>query len=84
MIYLQEQSIIHRDVAARNMLTTIIEGKYFVKVSDFGLSRLVQDDTYYSQDKNVPIKWCAPEVLEKGRYSHQSDVWAFGIVLWVK
>ncbi len=25
---------------------------------------------------------CAPEVLEYGKYSSKSDVWAFGILLW--
>ena len=30
----------------------------------------------------MPIRWMAPESIVDGRYSHKTDVWAFGIVLW--
>jgi len=49
---------------------------------DFGLSRQVESNYYSSSDKNIPVKWCAPEVLNYGHYSSKSDVWAFGVLLW--
>lgn len=30
----------------------------------------------------MPVRWMAPESLVDGKYSHKSDVWAFGILLW--
>ena len=30
----------------------------------------------------MPVRWCAPEVLESRLFSVKSDVWAFGVVLW--
>jgi fibroblast growth factor receptor 2 len=27
-------------------------------------------------------RWCAPEVIQKRKYSTQSDVWAFGMTMW--
>jgi hypothetical protein len=32
--------------------------------------------------KRVPVKWTAPECLEKGLYSFSSEMWSFGIALW--
>ena len=28
------------------------------------------------------MRWCAPEVLEQGKYSFASDVWAYGVLLY--
>lgn len=51
--------------------------------TDFGMSRAVGHNEYYTtDDKSIPVKWCAPEVLEYGKFSTQSDCWAFGVVLW--
>jgi serine/threonine protein kinase len=30
----------------------------------------------------LPIRWMAPEALQYHIYSPETDVWAFGIVLW--
>jgi serine/threonine protein kinase len=44
MSYLHEKNIIHRDLALRNIL---IMSKTICKISDFGLSRVVEENTYY-------------------------------------
>ena len=34
------------------------------QIADFGMSRDLQDESYYiSQSKKIPIKWTAPEVI---------------------
>jgi len=55
-----------------------------VKVSDFGMSKvLAQSDAYdASQRKKFPIRWSAPEVLRSRRIERASDVWSFGVVMW--
>ena len=30
----------------------------------------------------VPLRWLSKEVLNEGKYSHESDVYAFGVTLW--
>src|SRR4051812_35751092 len=83
MQYLEQQQIIHRDLALRNLLVTVHdEHKYLVKVADFGLSRSVDKGYYQSNDKTIPYRWCAPEIFDQGVYTAKSDVWAFGVMLW--
>uniref|UniRef100_A0A8C4W9N2 Tyrosine-protein kinase n=1 Tax=Gopherus evgoodei TaxID=1825980 RepID=A0A8C4W9N2_9SAUR len=81
MEYLESKHCIHRDLAARNCLVT---EKNSLKISDFGMSREEEDGIYASTGgmKQIPVKWTAPEALNYGRYSSESDVWSFGILLW--
>uniref|UniRef100_A0A671URF7 Tyrosine-protein kinase n=1 Tax=Sparus aurata TaxID=8175 RepID=A0A671URF7_SPAAU len=81
MEYLESKKCIHRDLAARNCL---VAEHNVVKISDFGMSRQ-QDDGVYSTEgglRQIPVKWTAPEALNYGRYTTQSDVWSFGVLLW--
>ncbi|XP_066134874.1 fibroblast growth factor receptor 3 isoform X2 [Saccopteryx bilineata] len=81
MEYLASQKCIHRDLAARNVLVT--EDKV-MKIADFGLARDVHNLDYYKKTTNgrLPVKWMAPEALFDRVYTHQSDVWSFGVLLW--
>ncbi|RUS74549.1 hypothetical protein EGW08_017697 [Elysia chlorotica] len=80
MAYLEARMFIHRDLAARNCL---VGEANLVKVADFGLARLMKDDTYTAHaGAKFPIKWTAPEGLAFNRFSTRSDVWAFGVLLW--
>ncbi|KAJ3588707.1 hypothetical protein NHX12_009561 [Muraenolepis orangiensis] len=82
MKYLSDMSYVHRDLAARNILVnTGLE----CKVSDFGLSRVLEDDpegTYTTSGGKIPIRWTAPEAIAYRKFTSASDVWSFGIVMW--
>ncbi|XP_069758528.1 tyrosine-protein kinase Fes/Fps isoform X2 [Narcine bancroftii] len=81
MAYLESKHCIHRDLAARNCL---VSEKNVLKISDFGMSREEEDGVYSSTGgmKQIPIKWTAPEALNYGRYTTESDIWSFGVLLW--
>ncbi|CAM9655338.1 unnamed protein product [Lampetra planeri] len=78
--YLESKKIVHRDIAARNVLVSSAD---CVKLADFGLSRHMEDDTYYKASKGkLPIKWMAPESINFRRFTSASDVWMFGVCMW--
>uniref|UniRef100_A0A8C2MB32 Fibroblast growth factor receptor n=1 Tax=Cricetulus griseus TaxID=10029 RepID=A0A8C2MB32_CRIGR len=72
---------IHRDLAARNVLVT---ENNVMKIADFGLARDINNIDYYKKTTNgrLPVKWMAPEALFDRVYTHQSDVWSFGVLMW--
>ncbi|XP_051955369.1 fibroblast growth factor receptor 4-like isoform X2 [Xyrauchen texanus] len=81
MEYLASKRCIHRDLAARNILVT---EDNVMKIADFGLARGVHQIDYYKKTTNgrLPVKWMAPEALFDRVYTHQSDVWSFGVLMW--
>ncbi|CAL8318162.1 unnamed protein product [Lota lota] len=81
MAYLSERKFVHRDLATRNCL---VGEEMVVKIADFGLSRNIYSADYYKADENdaIPIRWMPPESIFYNRYTSESDVWAYGVVLW--
>lgn len=82
MEFLSLKSVVHRDVACRNVL---LADDLVVKIADFGLTRIVDGQSpYYHRSSTdlLPIRWMAPESLADNKYSTKSDVWSFGILMW--
>ena len=77
--YIAAIRIVHRDVATRNVL---LDATMTAKVSDFGMATALQEDGkgYIRADELLALRWCAVEVIKEGKYSVQSDVWAFGVL----
>uniref|UniRef100_A0A6I8SVK8 Ephrin type-A receptor 6 n=1 Tax=Xenopus tropicalis TaxID=8364 RepID=A0A6I8SVK8_XENTR len=82
MKYLSDMGYVHRDLAARNIL---VNSNLVCKVSDFGLSRVLEDDpdaAYTTTGGKIPIRWTAPEAIAFRKFSSASDAWSYGIVMW--
>ncbi|XP_004343688.2 tyrosine-protein kinase transforming protein SEA [Capsaspora owczarzaki ATCC 30864] len=79
--YLAGLRFVHRDIAARNCL---VGADLVVKISDFGLSRELEEQNYYRMQTRgaLPVRWMAPEFLLFRKSSPASDVWAFGVLMW--
>ncbi|KAG5892980.1 hypothetical protein JTB14_015024 [Gonioctena quinquepunctata] len=81
MKYLASQRFVHRDLACRNCL--VAEGPV-VKIADFGMSRDVYTCDYYKigGSRLLPVRWMSPESVVYGRFTLESDIWSYGVVLW--
>ncbi|XP_039603910.1 ephrin type-A receptor 7 isoform X3 [Polypterus senegalus] len=82
MRYLSDMGYVHRDLAARNIL---VNSNLVCKVSDFGLSRVIEDDpeaVYTTSGGKIPVRWTAPEAIQYRKFTSASDVWSYGIVMW--
>jgi len=84
MRHLHKHNIVHRDLAARNILLSQVNlADAQPKISDFGMSRVLQQDIEArTMNKIGPIRWMAPESIEQQVYSKKSDVWMFGILVY--
>uniref|UniRef100_A0AAY4BJC1 receptor protein-tyrosine kinase n=1 Tax=Denticeps clupeoides TaxID=299321 RepID=A0AAY4BJC1_9TELE len=81
MNYLEERHLVHRDLAARNVL---VKTPQHIRITDFGLAKLLSADEkeYQADGGKVPIKWMALESILHRKYTHQSDVWSYGVTVW--
>ncbi|XP_027858165.1 receptor tyrosine-protein kinase erbB-3a [Xiphophorus couchianus] len=81
MNYLEENRIVHRNLAARNVL---LNNNFTAQISDYGVADLLYDDkkNFFNEGKTPIIKWMALESILFRRYTHQSDVWSYGVTVW--
>lgn len=78
--HLHDEGLVHRDVAARNIL--IADG-WVAKMSDFGMARMydIASNQGFTNSNVGPLRWMAPESIYERKYSPQSDIWMFGCTL---
>ncbi|KAL1918387.1 uncharacterized protein VTP21DRAFT_3047 [Calcarisporiella thermophila] len=81
--YLHERDIIHRDIKGAN---TLVDNKGRVKISDFGISKKMEDDLISVSGASRPSLqgsafWMAPEAVKQTQYTCKADIWSLGCLV---
>ncbi|KAI3385159.1 hypothetical protein SNEBB_000040 [Seison nebaliae] len=84
--YLHKRGISHRDLKPENiLLKSPTTARTTVKVTDFGLSKFVDESSMLKTFCGTP-NYLAPEILQSkghGTYSHKVDLWSLGVILFI-
>ncbi|XP_070695793.1 calcium/calmodulin-dependent protein kinase IGb [Pempheris klunzingeri] len=79
--YLHQNGIVHRDLKPENILYYSQDEKSKVMISDFGLSKMIENDIM-STACGTP-GYVAPEVLAQKPYSKAVDCWSIGVITYI-
>ena len=84
---MKEKNIIHRDLKPSNILLSLNKSqinKISFKISDFGLSKLLDESKINNMSINGTPITMAPEVLkgENDLICDKSDIWSLGIIIY--
>ena len=83
MKYLKDKGYVHQDLRARNCL---VFKDLQVKVANFGLHWAKPDQNFFvmspEEKQDFPVRWLPPEVVLYGEFTHPSDVWSYGVLVW--
>ncbi len=72
-----KNNILHRDLKLPN----ILKNNGYLKIADFGFSRLLNSDDLASTMLGSPLNM-APEVLSGIDYDNKADIWSIGTVFY--
>ncbi|KAM3419032.1 hypothetical protein BST61_g4987 [Cercospora zeina] len=70
--------ILHRDLKPENVF---LGENNSVKLGDFGLSKIIASHDFASTYVGTPF-YMSPEICAAERYSHHSDIWSMGCIIY--
>lgn len=80
--YLHGMNIVHRDLKPENLLFADEKTTSDIMVTDFGLAKLVDDETALKTACGTP-NYVAPEILLQKGYGKEVDVWSLGVIVFI-
>jgi serine/threonine protein kinase len=83
IVFLHKNRIIHRDLKSQNILIDREDGIWVPKITDFGLSRQVtQDSTGTNSVVGISFAYAAPEQIQNRAIQQNVDLWAAGVIIY--
>jgi serine/threonine protein kinase len=83
IVFLHKNRIIHRDLKSQNILIDREDGIWVPKITDFGLSRQVtQDSTGTNSVVGITFVYAAPEQIQNRPIQQNVDLWAAGVIIY--
>jgi len=80
MEHLSSLHYIHKDIAAHNI---IVSHNLNVKLSNLKIVNGVHSANYFLiHNKMLPIRWLPPESITYNKFSFETDIYSFGVLLW--
>lgn len=80
LVFLHSSNVIHHDLKIENF---VIGLKGRVKIADFGLARILENE----DDKQFLVAgttyYLAPEIIQKEPHSYEVDIWAMGVAAFI-
>lgn len=80
-IVCHEFGVVHRDLKPENLLFSSPEPDAIVKISDFGLAKVISDELMTTACGTPG--YVAPEILIGKGYDLAVDYWSIGVILYV-
>lgn len=77
-VHANDPCIVHGNLRPTNIL---LDAKFVSKISDFGVHLLISQDENSNNDDPEASIYVAPECIDKGQLTIESDVYSFGIIL---
>jgi serine/threonine-protein kinase len=74
-----EKNVVHKDIKSQNIL---LDAERNVKITDFGIADVMDDDVTRTQSLMGTPQYIAPEILNREILTAQSDLYSVGILMY--
>lgn len=81
--YCHEMNVVHRDLKPENLLYKSKSADAKIKIADFGLAKLLSDESMMMKTACGTPGYVAPEILESKAYNSKVDMWSLGVILYI-
>ncbi|MGL5020491.1 MAG: Stk1 family PASTA domain-containing Ser/Thr kinase [Mycoplasmatales bacterium] len=79
LVHAHEKNVVHKDIKSQNIL---LDQDRNVKITDFGIADVLDDDATRTQSLMGTPQYIAPEILNREKLTEQSDLYSVGILMY--